>query len=719
MTRFISAVSWLFALFGSVALAASSPSDRGQAPKPVKLAVLFKQDVPGLPRAEDIVEVLTSQNASNDALAGRVGNPSGARLMVQRRLDPAYRQGLGEEHPEELLQRYIVLEYPTTESAMAAKTRLQKDSDVMHVEESRFATFAAVPADPLYSVGFGGVPNWQWGINNPLNLQVAWDNVRGTAFLAHLDNGVRVGHEDLGQPFRNFNFNVAGGTDVDEHPEQLIQPGFPNGFAGHGTHTAGIMAAATSQQSVSPGYPNPAPPAGGAGVCWYCNLMVARVSRVVAGPRLSVDATTDVPNAVNWAVASGAQGLNMSFEGPNPDCGANPNASFCLALDFAARRHVTVVSAAGNSDVHVGGTGNALGANVAFPASHPQSIAVGAIQSYAGTRGNLWTEETPQTQFHGSSTGPVMAVQGILAPGRDVLSSFYDNQDWNAPLRCGITQAQQGPRYGPCTGTSMAAPHITGIVGLMRSVNPLLSSSTIRGMLLNAGDNASAPNSTRGYGVVNAGTAVNAVLAQTNRLTPLLSLSGSGANFYTVVPQQARAAAAGTLLPAGTPAYVDAGPGNTISEYPGYPDPPSNPLARFPTPIAQVWLFSTFRNPFNTGVELLPLYRLSWKCGNPGRTATICSSFPQHVNHAYTTSLSEAGTLIGQGFAFEGIEGYVLPTSLPQPAGTVQLRRAFNPTWDTYALYDISQESYWLSSGYSGQTTLGYAYPNQGSRPSY
>ena len=148
---------------------------------------------------------------------------------------------------------------------MTAKALLKNDLGVLFVQESTFSEFSVAPSDPLYPVATTA-PNYQWGINNPLNLQAAWNTVRGTAYIAHLDNGIQSGrvagipvHEDLAQSWRSqFTFNVAGGADVDEHPD------LTGGGAGHGTHTAGTIAAATTRSGVASGYPNPSP-TGGAG----------------------------------------------------------------------------------------------------------------------------------------------------------------------------------------------------------------------------------------------------------------------------------------------------------------------------------------------------------------------------------------------------------------------------------------------------------------------
>lgn len=689
-------------------------------PEARKLAVLLNYAAPGPSvTAEDLVQRLSS--GSNDPLTQqlvqRFQRPLSTSLLLSKRLPTQYRATLPGTDPDELLHRYMVLEYASNAATLDAKAVLQHDPLVLYVKESTFSQFSAAPADPLYPYAFV-LQDYQWAINDPMNLQGAWNTVRGTAYLAHLDNGIQTNplHEDLGQPWRRpeFNFNVAGGTNVDENPATT------GGYAGHGTHTAGIMAAATSQSSVLPGYPNP-PAVGGAGVCWYCTLMVAKISR-----GFITDDMTDTPNAINWAVSSGAQAVNMSFGtySSNHDCQANPNDAFCLALGSAAAKEVVLVAAAGNSDYFNHGTGSALGTELDFPAASNYTIAVGAIQAYSGVRGNLWTEESPLSGFQGSSTGSGMETHGILAPGRDVLSTFYYGFDWNPYTRCGTSQTfpngqqgtSKGPNYGICTGTSMATPHITGIVGLLRSVNPLLDAGTIRSILLGSGNNAGSPDTTRGYGVPNAAASVNSVLGTTNRLTPLLSLYSNAAwdHFYTVVPQMARASIAYGLVPyAGAPTQYQPY-GTTIAEYASFAQPY---LIGYAQPRAQVWVFSTHVNPFNPSVELMPLYRLSWKCGDPG--PSVCGSNSSHVSHFYTTSLDEAHRSLVY-YAFDGIEGYVHPVSLGQPSGTTFLMRAYNADIDDYAVFPQEEYGNMASQGYTLDVSyLGYAYLNSGSRPSY
>lgn len=759
ITRSIATLTFaaLALLVSGVSNAEVSPAP---SPLPPKLAVMLDYNRISLP-VEVLVDSLSGRTQRPDAaiLAKQFQNPVAARLLIDSaRLTDEIRQKLDATNPDEILHRYMVLEYKDLPTAAAAKKVLQLDPSIAFVKQSELADFMTIPNDPFYTYAASSNRDYQWGMNDAMLLQPAWTKVRGTAYLAVLDNGIQSSnpglllgvHEDLTQAFRRFKFNVDGGTDVDEHPELTQADGSvaQNGAAGHGTHVAGIMAGSTSQlpSSVASGYPNPSPSIGISGACWYCNLMIAKISRREAVTnRVTIDIVADVPAAIYWAVNAGAQAINMSLGGRDPNCTANPYDNYCAALNSAAAKGVVIVAAAGNSDyyndplpggIHVG---DALGTILDFPASNSHTIAVGATQQYVGGavgREYIWTEEAPSTGFYGSSTGPSMTERGIVAPGRAILSTFYTGRNWNVKGRCGIMTSfegvplvnslptqygpgtNRGPSYGICTGTSMATPHITGIVGLMRTVNPLLDALQIRSSLLSTGYNAATPNSIRGHGIAHANGAVDAVLATTNRLTPLFSSYSalSENHFYTVVPQMARAALTGGLIPqvVSNTQYVPYG--SVVNIYTQFPDPF---LVAYVTPRAEVWLFTTHNNPMVPSVELMPLYRLSWKCGDGG--ASVCASKPNHVSHFYTTNLLEAQTYINtRYYAFDGIEGYVYPTSQAKPTGTSYLMRAYNGARDDYALFPETQQATMASQGYSANVTyLGYIYVNTGNRPSY
>jgi serine protease len=137
-----------------------------------------------------------------------------------------------------------------------------------------------------------------------------------------------------------------------------------------------------------------------------------------------------------------------------------------------------------------------------------------------------------------------------------------------------------------------------------------------------------------------------------------------------------------------------------------------------------VWVFATHVNPLNAAVELKPLWRMSYKCGDaiPSGRPNICAAHPYHVDHFYTTDVNELITYkSSHGYRPDGVEGYVYSATLAQPMGTTALLRAFKAADDDYAIFPFEQKAAMAALGYSGSlTTLGYVYLNStGARPVY
>ena len=268
----------------------------------------------------------------------------------------------------------------------------------------------------------------------------------------------------------------------------------------------------------------------------------------------------------------------------------------------------------------------------------------------------------------------------------------------------------------------MAAPHVSALAGIIRSVNPRLPYADIQDIIRDSGTNASTPNSEIGYGMARADLAVgDAISSITNRLTPLFSLYSHPRRdfFFTTVPQMAAAATWGTLQPVSYTGRLDAGyessgPGMSITGYSNYPGAYPTPFGGN-TPIADVWIFTTPANPKSPTVPLVPLYRLSWKCADTYPWPAICDTVYNHMDTTYTTDPAGIAAYESVGYRLDGIEGYIYPKTLAQPTGTVKLMRKYNPDRDDHVIFAETFLSDYTALGYtqnSGSDWLGYVYPN-------
>jgi serine protease len=653
--------------------------------KPLELIVRLSSE-PGGPAAEEVVR--PGRVGATLPAGLSAGSPVKVRFAITQRLAGEARRRLlaNPQDPRARLERYIVLSYPATANLAAIAAALAGNPWVESVQENLPVQFAIEPSDPEFPiVDRNGNPApspdfYQWG-SYALNLPAAWDRIHGHAYVGVLDNGIEVRHPDL-QAFHpsGSTFGYDGGnfrphlswsfaehiTDVDES--------LGGEFRGHGTHVSGIIAATTDNAR------------GVAGTCWNCSLIMTRVA-----------GSSDVANGIVWQLDHGAQMLNMSFFiTAEPEIVRD-------ALAAAEQRDVAMFAASGNARGPIN-----------FPANDPRVIAVGGL----APDGSFWEESSCPPGECGSNFGP---QQALIAPARNVLSTFYANAVWNSAVRCGDT-AHAGIGYDVCTGTSMSTPYVTGVAGLLRSVNPLLTKGTVRTLLISNASRASQWDERFGYGVPDAAKSADATLGKSNgvvlrnRLTPLFSLysAAGGDHLYTTVPQAATAAISGTLQESCDGLTVGGCERVSIPYAPVGPAVPG--YLSFPgvagTPRASVYLFSGDRDPGIVGAPpLVPLYRMSYRSG-----------MASDLNRDYTYTTETAG-LVGYrelGYELDGIEGYIFRRCNPEPgcipAGAVRLWRQYHSGRDDHAIFPESELAQMQASGYGpapGENDiLGYVYPN-------
>ena len=197
----------------------------------------------------------------------------------------------------------------------------------------------------------------------------------------------------------------------------------PRDDRGHGTHVAGIAVAATNNRE------------GVAGLASNCRLMPVRVTGNQGGTTESVAA------GLVWAADHRADVANMSLGF------YEESDTLKRAVEYALSKNVVLVSTMGNDHQE----------KPRFPAAYPGVIAVGSTDA-----------RDQRSSF--SNYGSWMSVS---APGKDILSTFPTY----------TVRLVNTPGYGFMTGTSMAAPLVAGLCGLVRSKHPGMAPAAVKQLL--------------------------------------------------------------------------------------------------------------------------------------------------------------------------------------------------------------------------------------------
>ncbi len=270
-------------------------------------------------------------------------------------------------------------------------TQLNQSPAVEYAEPNYLVQIAdTLPNDP----GWGS----QYG---PTRIQApqAWDITTGSSsvVIAVIDSGVDLGHPDLAAKIWNNPGETGSGKqtnglddDGDNYVDDWRGWDFVNGDNnpqddfGHGTHVAGIAAAASNNG------------VGIAGVSWGARVMPLKVLDSNGN-----GSESDVAAAMTWAADHGAKVINLSL-------GGGPSSVMEDAVNYAYAHGVTVVAAAGNA--------GSLG--VLYPAAYDHAIAVASTNA-----------SNNRSSF--SNYGPEI---DLAAPGSSIYSTYWNSGSTYATL---------------------------------------------------------------------------------------------------------------------------------------------------------------------------------------------------------------------------------------------------------------------------------------------
>ncbi len=333
-------------------------------------------------------------------------------------------------HP---LARVRVVKLDPEADVEAAARRLARVRGVAYAHPNYLIRPAFLPDDPHF------LDKTQYGPQT-IGAAEAWDVTTGDPgiVIAVADTGLLFHHEDL---VGGIWFNLGESDWLNQIDDD--GNGFVDDYRGwnfvndsksvtladpHGTHVAGIAAARINNGK------------GIAGMC-NCKVLALQVFDEDDNGQL-VGTWAHTANAFFYAVDNGADVINYSASGLG---GAEELSLLQQAVVYAWENDVPIVTAAGNFPLDP----------PHYPGVYPETITVAGTTQF-DTR---WWRDSSR----GSAVGPHLDV---AAPADDIISSWTTVRG-----------------YSYLSGTSMATPHVTGLVGLMLSINPSLGVEEIRALL--------------------------------------------------------------------------------------------------------------------------------------------------------------------------------------------------------------------------------------------
>ncbi|MCW1926478.1 S8 family serine peptidase [Luteolibacter arcticus] len=326
--------------------------------------------------------------------------------------------------------------HPDLDTKQRVLDEFAKHARVIELAEGNGICFGtAIPNDPLFRVQ-DSLHNTRAPSSAPRDIRAvaAWDIASSSpdVVVAVVDSGLDFTHPDLvANVYLDATELAANGIDDDGNGRIDDYRGWdfvqndnnPADDNDHGTHVAGIIGAAGNDAY------------GISGVTWSSRILPVKV----LGASNS-GSHSDVIAGINYARGKGAKVINMSLGGPTN------SSSMANAIQLAMDAGILIVTSAGNDAINIDSSPK-------YPASHPHENIITVMNT------------TDLDRLYPESNYGVTACD-LSAPGESIYSTV------------------RGGAYDVITGTSMSAPHVSGVACLMASLKPDISVADIRRYLL-------------------------------------------------------------------------------------------------------------------------------------------------------------------------------------------------------------------------------------------
>lgn len=346
---------------------------------------------------------------------------------------------------------------------------------------------------------------------NLMGVPDAWDSTTGSSniVVAVIDSGVDWAHADLNHNIWQNSAETINGIDDDGNgyiddvrgwdfidinqsahtwgEDYFDEDNNPMDVFGHGTHVSGIIAAVANNAI------------GVAGTAPGCRIMPLRAGYAAYDECLFEESA--IVDAIYYAVNNGAKIINMSFAALL----SSPIVAIDTALQYALDHNVLLVAAAGNES-------NNLAGRTYVPATYAGVIAVSAVN-----------ENKELTDYSNYGSG----VIAVAAPGGSdlfpIISTYPNNQ------------------YADASGTSMAAPFVSGVAALLYSKLPQATTQDMYNLITKSAEDLGTTgyDAYFGHGLVNAFSALNLLFNSNMAVTyNLLTTCNAGEPVYVTINAQ-------------------------------------------------------------------------------------------------------------------------------------------------------------------------------------